>query len=194
VPNGVRRGMAEDESAEREALHTGLKRVAVALKESGVPFALAGGYAAWVHGAPEPEHDVDFLIRKSDAETAREHLQARGIEVLEPVEDWLFKARVDEVVVDLLFRGQGLDPDGMLKSAETISVLSVRMPVLAATDVTVEKLLALDEHYCDLATVLPTLRALREQVDWADLRSRVAGYPFAEAVVFLADRLEIAAS
>jgi hypothetical protein len=186
--------MAEDESAEREALQTALKRVAIALKESGVPFALAGGYAAWVHGAPEPEHDVDFLIRESDAEAAREHLRARGIEVLEPVEDWLFKARVDEVVVDLLFRGQGLDPDGMLKSAETISVLSVRMPVLAATDVTVEKLLALDEHYCDLGTVLPTLRALREQVDWVDLRSRVAGYPFAEAVVFLADRLEIAAS
>jgi hypothetical protein len=186
--------MAEDESGERDALQTGLKRVAVALKESGVPFALAGGYAAWVHGAPEPAHDVDFLISESDAESARKHLQARGIEVIEPAEDWLFKARVDEIVVDVLFRGQGLDPEGMLERAETLSVLSVRMPVLAATDVTVEKLLALDEHYCDLAAVLPVLRALREQVDWVDLRRRVCGHPFAEAVLFLADRLEIAVS
>ena len=185
--------MAEDDPAERDALQTGLKRVAVALKESGVPFALAGGYAAWVHGAPEPDHDVDFLIRTEDADTARAHLQARGIEILEPAEDWLFKVRVDGVAVDVLFRGQGLEPEGMLERAETLSVLSVRMPVLAATDVTVEKLLALDEHYCDLAAVLPTLRALREQLEWTDLRGRVSGNPFAEAVLFLADRLEIAA-
>ena len=184
--------MAE-ESGEREALQSGLKRVAVALKESGVPFALAGGYAAWVHGAPEPQHDVDFLVREPDTQTAREHLQACGIEVIEPAEDWLFKAQVDEVVVDVLFRGQGLPPEDMLECAETTSVLSVRMPVLGATDVTVEKLLALDEHYCDLAAVLPTLRALREQLDWADLQSRVAGHPFAEAALFLAGRLEIAA-
>jgi hypothetical protein len=186
--------MAEDESVERDALQTGLKRVAVALKESEVPFALAGGYAAWVHGAPEPDHDVDFLIREPDADVARERLQERGIEVVPPAEDWLFKARVGEVVVDVLFRGQGCDPEGMLERAQTISVLSVRMPVLSATDVSVEKLLALDEHYCDVATVLPTLRALREQVDWGDLRARVSGHPFAEAVLFLAGRLEIATS
>jgi hypothetical protein len=186
--------MAEDDSAESDALHTALKRVAVALKESGIPFALAGGYAGWVHGAPEPEHDVDFLIREPDADTAREHLEERGVEILAAAEDWLLKARVDGVVVDVLFRGQGAEPECMLQRAQTISVLSVRMPVLAATDVTAEKLLALDEHYCDLATVIPTLRALREQLDWADLRGRVAGRPFAEAVLFLAERLEIAPS
>src|SRR4051794_23271301 len=183
--------MAEDDSPGREALQSALKRVAVSLKESGVPFALAGGYAAWVHGAPEPEHDVDFLIRESDADSARRHLQSCAIDVVEPVEDWLFKARADGVVIDVLFRGQGLRPEGMLDRAETVSVLSVRMPVLTATDVMVEKLLALDEHYCDLAAVLPTLRALREQLDWADLRDRVSGHPFAEAALFLAGRLDI---
>ena len=186
--------MAQDESGEREALRSGLKRVAVALKESGVPFALAGGYAAWVRGAPEPEHDVDFLICESDADTTRKHLQARGIDTIDAAEDWLFKAQVDGIVVDVLLRGQGLDPEGMLDRAETVSVLSVRMPVLTATDVTAEKLLALDEHYCDLSAVLPTLRALREQLDWTDLRSRVAGHPFAEAVLFLAGRLGLGPS
>jgi hypothetical protein len=55
---------------DREALRRGLKRVAVALKDADLPFALAGGYAAWAHGGPEPEHDVDFLISADLADRA----------------------------------------------------------------------------------------------------------------------------
>jgi hypothetical protein len=65
------------------------------------------------------------------------------------------------------------------------------MPVLSATDVATEKLMALDEHYCDLSQVLPVMRALREQVDWTEVRRRVADQPFAEAVLFLLERLEV---
>jgi len=165
--------------------------VGVALKEAGMPFALAGGYAAWVHGAPEPLHDVDFLVTEESSTRAARELGRRGLEVVQPAEDWLFKVRVDDAVVDILFRAQGGDVDRMLEAAEDAVVLSVRLPVLSATDVTTEKLLALDEHHCDLADVLPTLRALREQVDWPALRSRVRGRPFAEAALFLAERLDV---
>ena len=55
------------EQTSRDGLREALKRVAVALKESGAPFALAGGYAAWARGGPEPEHDVDFAIAEADA-------------------------------------------------------------------------------------------------------------------------------
>ena len=51
-------------------------------------------------------------------------------------------------------------------------MLSVQMPVLPATDIVVTKLMALDEHYCDFARLLPVARALREQVDWADGAAR----------------------
>lgn len=181
-----------DRADHAEALHDGLKRVAVALKEAHVPFALAGGYAAWVHGSPEPLHDVDFLVREADADSASAELAGRGLEVEQPADDWLFKVRFGDVQVDVLHRAQGTSSiDEMLAAAEELSVLSVRMPVLSATDVTTEKLLALDEHYCDLAAVLPTMRALREQVDWADVRGRVAGQPFAEAVLYLMGRLAI---
>jgi hypothetical protein len=174
-----------------EALREGLKHVAVALKESGLPFALAGGYAAWVHGSPEPLHDVDFLVRREDADAVAEELVRRGLEVEQPPEDWLFKVRVEGVLVDVLHRAQGSTVDEMLSRAEEASVLSVWMPVLSATDVTVEKLLALDEHYCDLAAVLPTLRALREQVDWSEVRRRTSERPFAEAVLYLLERLDV---
>jgi hypothetical protein len=179
------------EDADLEPLRDGLKRVAVALKESQRPFALAGGYAAWVHGSPEPLHDVDFLVRAEDADAIVEELGSRGLEVVQPAEDWLFKVRVADATVDVLHRAQGGSVDEMLAAAAEESVLSVHMPVLSATDVTVEKLLALDEHYSDLAAVLPTLRGLREQVDWPDVRRRTAGRPFADAVLFLLERLEI---
>jgi|SRR4051794_40141172 hypothetical protein len=177
-----------------EALREGLKRVAVALKETGRPFALAGGYAAWVHGSPEPLHDVDFLIRPEDADAVAEELVRRGLEVDDPAEDWLFKVRVEGAVVDVIHRAQSGTVDDMLAGSGEVSVLSVRMPVLSATDVTVEKLMALDEHYCDLAAVLPTLRALREQVDWPEVGRRTTGRPFAETVLFLLDRLDVVAS
>jgi hypothetical protein len=179
------------EPEETECLRDGLKRVAVALKEAEVPFALAGGYAAWANGAPESLHDVDFLIRAEDAASVVQHLRGCGMEVVQPAEDWLFKVRVGGAVIDILHRGQGTSIEGMLAAAQEAAVLSVRMPVMSATDVTTEKLLALDEHYCDLAEILPTLRALREQVDWPEVRRRVADAPFAEAVLFLLQRLGV---
>ena len=54
----------------QQSLREALKRVAVALKESGIPFALIGGYAVWARGGPEPDHDVDFLVADSDADKA----------------------------------------------------------------------------------------------------------------------------
>jgi len=174
-----------------EALRESLKRVAVALKEIGHPYALTGGYAAWALGAPENAHDVDFLVHPDDVGAIVERLHERGLEVEHPPEDWLVKVRTDGVVVDLLHRANGFDITEGLARADTLHVLSVEMAVLSATDLVTEKLLALDEHYCDLSAVLPTLRALREKVDWEVVRERSAGAPFAEATVLLLERLEV---
>ncbi|MFP5347829.1 MAG: nucleotidyltransferase domain-containing protein, partial [Actinomycetes bacterium] len=81
-----------------------LKSVAVALKEDAVPFALAGGYAVYARGGADSRHDVDFVVREEDVAKARQALESRGIAVLDPPEDWLFKARVDSAQVDVIFR------------------------------------------------------------------------------------------
>jgi hypothetical protein len=65
------------------------------------------------------------------------------------------------------------------------------MPVLAATDIVVTKLMALDEHYCDFSRLLPVARALREQVDWAQVRAEVAGNDFAMVFLQLLERLRV---
>ncbi|WP_432520836.1 nucleotidyltransferase family protein [Kineococcus sp. SYSU DK006] len=175
-----------------EQRRTALKRVAVALKGSGVPFALAGGYAAWVHGAPEPVHDVDFDVRPQDAGRVAEHLREQGFTVEQPPEDWLFKVLSDGVLVDVLHRGGGAPvDDALLARAVVVEVLSVEMPVIAPTDVVTHKLCAFDEHTCDFAPALRVTRSIRESVDWEQVRERTAGRPFAEAFLHLLGLLDV---
>lgn len=178
---------------EREVMREALKHTAVALKGSEVAFALGGGYAAWALGGPEPDHDVDFVVADQDRARAMRVLEDAGLRVETPPEDWLFKVLLGEAVVDVIHRigGEPVDPDLLERTVET-EVLSIRMPVLSATDLVAGKLLALSEHACDLGKVLPAARALREQVDWERLRSTVAANPYAEAFLVLVQRLGVA--
>lgn len=173
-------------------LREALKVVAVALKETGVPFALTGGYAVWARGGPESDHDVDFVVAESDAGRVREQLVARGLDVREPPEDWLFKVDFEGVFVDVLFR-MSSEPTTRadLDDVDEMEVLSVEMPVLSATSVVVHKLNALDEHACDFAAVIPVARALREQVDWPRVRAATVDNDFAAALMFLLERLDV---
>ena len=178
--------------SDRDEIRDLLKRVAVALKQGDVPFALCGGYAAWVRGAPEPDHDADFLVPAAEAERAAKVLAEAGLEVVDPAEDWLTKVVLGDSFVDVLWRTCGVPVEqDLIDRAEDLPVLSVHMPVLEATDILVTKLMALDEHYCDYGRVLPVARALREQVDWERVRHEVAGNDFAAVFLVLLDRLGI---
>ena len=173
-------------------LREALKRVAVALKQSGLPFALIGGYAVWARGGPESAHDVDFLVAADDADAAADALADAGLDVQRPPEDWLFKVYTDGAMVDIIFRHSGQPASrSVVEDAEEFEVLSVRMPVLSATELVVQKLSAMDEHMCDFAVVLPVARALREQVDWDQVRREVKANDFANAFLFLSERLGI---
>lgn len=170
-----------------------LKRVAVALRAGGVGFALAGGYAGWALGGPEPENDVDFVVAEGEADRAAEVLTEAGLDVRNPPEDWLFKVYSDGALVDVLFRLAG-EPVGetLLERAVEQEVLSVKMPVVDATDLLIGKLAALNEHACDLSKVLPTARALREKIDWSRVESATAWNDIAVACLFLLRRIGVA--
>ena len=181
---------ADNTSDLREALKT----VAVALKQTGLPFALMGGYAAWARGGPEPDHDVDFLVADEDAVEVAARLADQDLDVVQPPEDWLFKVYTHGAMVDVIHRPVGgpVHREEVLR-ATPMEVLSVEMPVQDATGLVVHKLASLDEHYCDLSAVLPTLRALREQVDWDRVAKETAENDFAAAVLYLLRRLRIVA-
>lgn len=177
---------------EHQPLRAALKRVASALEERGPAFALAGSYALWVHGAPEPVHDVDFVVSEDDADAAARTLAHAGLDVERTPEDWLFKAHADGAVVDVLHRLNGTPvAPSLVARADELEVLGLRMPVLPPTEMITVKLGALTEHYCDFGALLPSVRAVREQLDWDAIRRDTAGNDFAVAFLVLTDRLGI---
>jgi hypothetical protein len=168
-----------------------VKKAAVELKRAEIPFALCGGWAVYARGGPRSEHDADFALLEQDVPRALDVLEAAGFARDEQApEDWLAKVWDRGNLVDLIFRlaGEPVAPD-FFERVDQMEVGSVEMPVLAATDLVVTKLLTYRDHYCDFATSLPMVRALREQVDWPAVRERTAHSPYAEAFLFLADRL-----
>jgi hypothetical protein len=178
--------------AETAEITETLKRAAAALRGSDVPFALAGSVAAWARGGPSPCNDLDFAIREEDADTAERALADYGMRTERPPEGWLLKAWDGDVLVDLIWDLEGLDePEVLLERAEELSVQAVRMPVLRLDDVVVSKLCAFDEHELDFVGALGIARALREQVDWRDVRERTAHSPYARGFLGLLEALEI---
>ncbi|MGU3501641.1 hypothetical protein [Mycobacterium sp. C31M] len=175
-----------------EELRAALRTAASALKEHGPRFALAGSYAFWVAGGPEPSHDVDFVVAEADTEAAAATLCKAGFRIERPPEDWLFKAHSGDVLVDVLHRLNGTAVTAeTLACAEEVDVLAIRMPVLPVTLVLTQTLRALNEHYCDFASLLPAARAVRERIDWGAVRRDTADSPFAAAFLTLADGLGI---
>lgn len=171
-------------------LREALRLAASALKEHGPPFALAGSYALWAYGAPEPTHDVDIVLAETDVAAAATTLGKAGFRIGRPPEDWLFKAHLGETVVDVLHRVNGaVVTPGLLDLAEERVVLAILMPVLPPSTVFIQKLRALTEHYCDFANLIPPARAVREQLDWERIADETADNDFAAAFLVLADRL-----
>jgi Uncharacterised nucleotidyltransferase len=178
--------------AETAEIVDSLKRVAAALRGADVPFALAGSVACWARGGPSPCNDLDFAIPKSHSERAEQALAEAGMRTERPPEGWLLKAWDGEVLVDLIWDLEGLEAvDVVLQRAEERSVAGVWMPVLSVDDVLVSKLCSFDEHALDFAGALAIARALREQVDWRDVRQRTAASPYARAFLHLLEELRV---
>ena len=186
--------MSSDESF--STLLNAMKRAAASLRDHDIEFALAGGLAVYARGGAATEHDVDFLLRREDAETALRLLSESGFESERPPEGWLFKVHdSDGAMIDLIFAPNN-EPeavDGILARAEELEVYAIRLKVMSVTDVLASKLLALKEHEVDYEDVMEVARALREQVDWPLLRKRTEASPYAKAFFTLADELGVSA-
>jgi predicted nucleotidyltransferase len=177
---------------EFEQLLGAMKKAGGALQQAGVPYVLGGGLACWARGGPRTEHDVDFLVKPEDAERAQNALARAGLRTETPPEGWLLKAHDGDVLIDLIYEPQGgpVD-DGTFERAEELEVHAMRMNVAALEDVLVQKLLALKEQEPDYSSVLELARALREQVNWDEVRARTRESPFAKAYFTLLEELEI---
>ncbi|MBD2894351.1 hypothetical protein amrb99_32750 [Actinomadura sp. RB99] len=194
VPNlGVVRGSGSPgPGGAGDGLLLSLKRAAAALRDAGIEYALAGGFAAYAHGAAVSTHDVDFVVRERDVETALAALAAAGMGHMDSPENWLAKVSDGEYFIDLIHTPSGRPVDGaLLGRATEMAVGAVYMPVLPATDLVIMRLLAFSETACDFSGFLHVSRALREQVDWPYVAEETAGSPYAYAFLTLLSRLGV---
>jgi predicted nucleotidyltransferase len=184
--------MASDDGQAFSDIEQALKKSAAALREAGVSFLLGGSLASWARGGPETRHDLDLMIKPGDVDTALAALQAAGLRPDDPPEEWLVKAWDGDVLVDLIFAPKGMAmTDEVMARGEVLSVLGMEMRVMALEDVLVTKLMALSEHALRYESLLPIARALREKVDWEDVRARTSESPFARAFFVMLEGLGI---
>src|SRR5437764_13688019 len=97
-------------------------RVAVAaMRDAGVPFVLAGSFAAWARGGPLPQNDLDLMVKPADAERALKALARTGMRTERPLEEWLYKAWHGDVMVDVIYCPAGLEiTDEVLARADQL--------------------------------------------------------------------------
>ena len=176
-----------------EAIEAALKKTVAALREGGVPFLVAGGFGAWARGGPESRNDIDVVVKPEDAERALEVLGETGMRTERPPEEWLYKAWDGEVLVDVIFRPQGLEvTDEVIQRGDLLHVVGITIPVMGLEDLLTTKLLAMDEHKLNYSSVVRIARALREQIDWRALRLATRESPIARAFFVLVEELGIA--
>jgi hypothetical protein len=169
-----------------------MKKAAGALRDAGIPFVLGGGLAAWARGGPTSGHDVDLLVKPEDVERAVNVLDDLGMRTEKPPEGWLMKAYDGDVLIDVIFDpATGPVTDEVIERADELEVLSTRMRVMALEDIMATKLRALNETHLDLKGSLEMARAVREQVDWDEVRERTKDSPYAKAFFTLVEELGI---
>jgi predicted nucleotidyltransferase len=176
-----------------EAIATTLRRAAATLREANVPFMVGGSVACWARGGPRSQNDVDLMVPRDHAVAALSALEEAGMRTEHPPEEWLAKAWDGEVMIDLIFKSQGIGEitTELVEQAEELQVLAIRMKVMSLEDVLVGKLLSISEQHLDFATPLEVARSLRERIDWPALRARTADSPYARAFFALLAELGI---
>src|ERR671929_1612554 len=184
--------MPTDDEQPFSELEQTLKKASAALRDAGIEFLLGGSLASWARGGPETRHDLDLMIRPEDRERGVAALEAVGMRIEDPPEEWLVKAWDGDILVDLIFGPKGIPiDDEVIARGEERSVLGMEMRVMALEDVLVTKLMALTEHTLRYESLLPIARALREQIDWEDVRARTASSPFARAFFVMLEGLGV---
>jgi predicted nucleotidyltransferase len=146
-----------------------------AIEDAEILYAMIGGIPSVVLGRPRwsPNEDIDFFVKPEDAKKVLTVLDDAGFETEERDPQWLYKAKRDDVVVDVIFRSSGdfyLD-DEMFQRAFLGEFKGLKLRMLAPEDLVVMKALAHKEdtpqYWHDALSIIA-----RSELDWEYLAKR----------------------
>jgi hypothetical protein len=151
--------------AERSPVHDTMRRLAEALGDLQIPFAIAGAMAANAHGHRRTTDDVDILVRREDLKRFKDCWIGRGwVDLFEGSKG--FKDALNGVKVDVLLVGD-YPGDGQPKPVSfpnPESVLEVhdeRLPYLnlrSLLELKIASGMTAAHRLQDLADVIPLIR------------------------------------
>jgi hypothetical protein len=157
-----------------------LTDLAAALSELDVDWYLFGAQAASLYGSPRVTADVDVTIRlgRLDVASLVQALTVAGFEPRVDDDDFIARTRVVPIVhratgipADLVIAGPGLE-DLFFERAGTVDFLGLDVPVAAAEDIVVMKLLA--GRPKDIEDVEGILAARADRMDIALVRDTIS--------------------
>ena len=93
--------------ATEDAFTAVLRSAIRALESADVPYVLIGGVGSASLGRPRWTRDIDVLVAPVDADRALDALAGAGFDPERTNPHWIYKATMDEIVVDVIFRTVG---------------------------------------------------------------------------------------
>jgi hypothetical protein len=182
------------EFADEEALLGALDAALAGLDAARIPFLVIGGIASAVHGRPRWTRDIDLFFRLEDVNHALQALERAGFETEMVDRHWLAKARMGDVVVDVLTRSKPdvLLDDEMLARSVWADFKGRSIRLMPPEDLVVMKAVATSEdtprYWYDAIGIVA-----RSPMDWDYLlaRARAGGARRVLAVLLYAQSNDI---
>lgn len=150
------------------------------LKESGIPFLIAGTYAISSYtGLNRPTKDIDVFCRAGDYPRILAHFQQLGYLTEIKDERWLAKVRQGALFFDVIFNStSGITPvdDRWFAHAPSANILGTEVLVTPPTELIWSKAFVQDRHKYDGADIAHMILRQHQDVDWRRLLSYMDQY------------------
>jgi predicted nucleotidyltransferase len=165
-----------------------------ALEAIQAPFLVMGGIASGFWGRPRWTRDIDLFVRPEDSGRVLEALASAGFETSVEYEDWLAKAKMREIVVDVIYRSHGdiLLDDEMKGRSQEVEFKGRKMRLVPPEDLVVMKAVATSEstprYWYDAIAMIG-----HRDLDWDYLlrRARQAGVRRVLSLLLYAQSVDI---
>jgi hypothetical protein len=128
-------------AVDSETFQRVLRLLMTTVEQQDMPYLMIGGLVSSTLGRSRESHDIDILVTPRDAQRLLGALAAHGFETEQTYPEWLFKASMEGVLVDVLFCAGStvyLD-DEMLARSQPLELGDLTVSAASAEDLLVTK-------------------------------------------------------